>query len=67
MSYGPDQTAMCRRAPAFVDKILKGTKPSDLPVEQPAKLEFFINIKVARELGLTVPLMLLALADDVIE
>lgn len=67
MSYGPDQVAMCRRAPAFVDKILRGAEPADLPVEQPAKLEFFINLKVAGALGLTVPPMLLALADDVIE
>ncbi len=67
MSYGPDQVAMCRRAPALVDKVLKGAKPGDLPVEQPAKLEFFINLKVARELSLTVPPMLIALADEVVE
>jgi putative ABC transport system substrate-binding protein len=67
MSYGPNQVAMCHRAAAFVDKILKGARPGDLPVEQPAKLEFFINLKVAGALGLTVPPMLLALADDVIE
>ena len=67
MSYGADQVAMSRRAPAFVDKILKGTKPGDLPVEQPTKLEFFFNLKVARTLSLRVPPMLLALADEVIE
>jgi putative tryptophan/tyrosine transport system substrate-binding protein len=67
MSYGADQVAMSRRTPAFVDKILKGTKPGDLPVEQPSNLEFFVNLKVARALGLAVPPMLLALADEVIE
>jgi putative ABC transport system substrate-binding protein len=67
LSYGPDQVAMCRRAPAFVDKILHGTKPGDLPVEQPTKLELYISLKVARALGVSVPPMLLALADEVIE
>jgi putative ABC transport system substrate-binding protein len=67
ISYGADQVAMSRRTPVFVDKILKGTKPGDLPVEQPTKLQFFINFKIARTLGLNVPPMLLALADEVIE
>jgi putative tryptophan/tyrosine transport system substrate-binding protein len=67
ISYGADQVAMSRRTPVFVEKILKGTKPGDLPVEQPTKLEFFMNLKVARALGLSVPPMLLALADEVIE
>jgi putative ABC transport system substrate-binding protein len=67
LSYGPDQVAMCRRAPALVDKILKGAKPGDLPVEQPTKLELYINLKVARDLDLSVPTMLLALADELVE
>lgn len=67
MSYGADQVAMCRRAPFFVDKILKGAKPADLPVEQPSRLQFFFNVKVARALGLTVPPSILVRADEVIE
>ena len=67
ISYGADQVAMSRRTPAFVDRILKGTRPGDLPVEQPTKLEFFVNLRVARTLGLSVPPMLLALADEVLE
>jgi putative tryptophan/tyrosine transport system substrate-binding protein len=67
MSYGADQVAMCRRAPVFVDKILKGAKPADLPVEQPSRLQFFFNVKVAKALGLTVPPSILVRADEVIE
>jgi len=58
---------MCRRGPVFVDKILKGAKPGDLPVEQPTKLEFLINRKIARVLGLTIPPALLLRADQVVQ
>lgn len=67
MSYGVDQVAMCRRGPVFVDKILRGAKPGDLPVEQPTKLEFLINRKVAAALGLTIPPALLLRAEEVIQ
>jgi putative ABC transport system substrate-binding protein len=67
ISYGPDIADRLRRAGDYVDKILKGTKPSDLPVQLPTKFDLVINRKTANTLGLTVPPSLLALADEVIE
>jgi putative ABC transport system substrate-binding protein len=67
MAYGTDQNQMSRRAAEYVDKILKGTSPGSLPVEQPTKFKLVVNLKVARDLGLTIPSAILASADEVIE
>jgi putative ABC transport system substrate-binding protein len=67
MSYGPNQIEMCRRSAVYADKILHGAKPGEIPVEQPTKLDFLINLTTAKALGLTIPATLLTMADEVIE
>jgi len=67
MSHGSNRLDMWRRSADIVDKVLRGAKPADIPVEQPTKYELVINLKTAKALGLTVPEKLLALADEVIE
>ena len=67
MSYGTDSTDNYRRAAVYVDKILKGAKPADLPVQQATKFEFIINLKAAKQIGLTIPVDLLARASKVIK
>ena len=67
LSYGPDRADTWRRAATYVDRILRGTKPGDLPVQQPVRFEFVVNLNTAKALGLTIPETLLATADEVIQ
>jgi putative ABC transport system substrate-binding protein len=66
MSYGPDLADLYRRAAVYVDKILKGGKPADLPVQQATKFEFIVNLKAAKQIGLTIPVNVLERANKVI-
>jgi putative ABC transport system substrate-binding protein len=67
LSYGPDRGDIFRRAASYVDRILRGDKPGDLPVQLPTKFEMILNLKTAKALGLTAPLTLQAIADEIIE
>ena len=67
IAYGPDYLHMYRRAPLYVERLLKGIKPADLPVEQPSKVELLVNTKTAKALGIELPLALLIRADELIE
>ena len=66
MSYGPSLVAMIRRVPVFIDKIIKGAKPAEIPVEQPTQFELAINEKTAKAIGLTIPQSILVRADTVV-